>query len=82
MLVGENTWSRAVLATLYFLALAWSFMGVGIVADKFMEAIEVITSSEKTVSRKNMATGEHETLTFRVRCRAWRWVLVRGAAVV
>jgi len=27
----------------------WSFMGVGIIADVFMAAIEVITSAEETV---------------------------------
>lgn len=34
----------------YFLGLIWSFMGVGIIADKFMLAIEVITAAEKEVT--------------------------------
>ena len=40
-------WSRGVAGFLYLLAMVYSFMGVGIIADKFMEAIEVITSKEK-----------------------------------
>ena len=40
-------WSRGVAGFLYLLAMVYSFMGVRIIADKFMEAIEVITSKEK-----------------------------------
>ena len=39
----------APLIPVYFLLLMWSFMGVGIIADVFMAAIEVITSAEETV---------------------------------
>jgi solute carrier family 8 (sodium/calcium exchanger) len=34
---------------IYFLLLMWTFMGVGIIADVFMGAIEVITSKEQEV---------------------------------
>ena len=36
-------------AVLYGLGLMWSFVGVSIIADVFMGAIEVITSAEKYV---------------------------------
>jgi len=38
------TWIQAILL---FTALVYTFLGVAIIADKFMEAIEVITSKEK-----------------------------------
>mmetsp|Transcript_67352 Transcript_67352/g.191109 ORF Transcript_67352/g.191109 Transcript_67352/m.191109 type:complete len:833 (-) Transcript_67352:320-2818(-) len=34
---------------LYFIGLIWCFQGVGIISDKFMEAIEKITSAKKQV---------------------------------
>jgi len=36
-------------AVLHFVGLVWTFLGVGIVCDQFMAAIEEITSSEKTM---------------------------------
>lgn len=33
----------------------WAFFGVAIISDIFMAAIEVITSAEKTVTRRNRA---------------------------
>ena len=41
---------------LYFFALVWSFLGVGIVSDIFMMAIEVITAQERTVTLEDGAT--------------------------
>merc|ERR1719238_156784 len=38
---------------IYFIGLIWSFLAVGIIADVFMAAIEVITSAEKTITTKN-----------------------------
>ena len=37
-------------ATVYFAAMAFLFLGVSIIADRFMAAIEVITSKEKEVT--------------------------------
>jgi len=45
----ELSWGREVLGILYFLGMIWAFMGVGIVADVFMEGIETITSQTKRV---------------------------------
>lgn len=39
-------------AVIYFIFLIWTFLGVGIVADRFMMAIEVITSAEKEIETK------------------------------
>uniref|UniRef100_A0A0K0F0L1 Sodium/calcium exchanger 2 (inferred by orthology to a human protein) n=1 Tax=Strongyloides venezuelensis TaxID=75913 RepID=A0A0K0F0L1_STRVS len=50
---------------LYFLAMVYLFYGVSIVADRFMSAIEVITSQEKEVKLKK-ANGEPYTVLVRV----------------
>lgn len=47
-------------AFLYMLALSWTFMGVAIVSDVFMGAIERITSKKKQVNCKN--TGRDITV--------------------
>eukprot|EP00929_Paragymnodinium_shiwhaense_P098010 TRINITY_DN59578_c0_g1_i1.p1 TRINITY_DN59578_c0_g1~~TRINITY_DN59578_c0_g1_i1.p1 ORF type:complete len:948 (+),score=195.04 TRINITY_DN59578_c0_g1_i1:130-2973(+) len=51
-LLGENEqeWPRTVRGILYFVGLAWCFLGVSIIADIFMAAIEAITS--RKVSKK------------------------------
>lgn len=41
----------------YTVTLCWLFLGISIVADIFMSAIEKITSTTKTVEIKNKATG-------------------------
>ena len=51
----EHTWSKGTQAVLYCIALGWSFMGVAIIADIFMVAIEEITSKRKQVMIKGKA---------------------------
>lgn len=46
----EVTWPREARAFLYFFALIYSFLGVSIVADIFMCAIEKITSKTKKIA--------------------------------
>ena len=45
----EVAWPREARAVLYFIGLCYSFLGVSIVADVFMCAIEKITSKTKTI---------------------------------
>ena len=52
-------------AIVYFLALVYLFLGVSIIADRFMAAIEVITSKEKEVVYKSK-NGEVKTTTVRI----------------
>uniref|UniRef100_A0A915EII4 Calx-beta domain-containing protein n=1 Tax=Ditylenchus dipsaci TaxID=166011 RepID=A0A915EII4_9BILA len=52
-------------AFIYLLAMAYLFYGVSIVADRFMAAIEVITSQEKEVQLTKV-TGEKVTVLIRV----------------
>ncbi|XP_055545055.1 sodium/calcium exchanger 1 isoform X2 [Wyeomyia smithii] len=56
---------RIARGTVYFLALVYLFIGVSIVSDRFMAAIEVITSKEKEVKVKK-ANGEVQIVVVRV----------------
>ncbi|XP_078262387.1 sodium/calcium exchanger 3 isoform X2 [Rhinoraja longicauda] len=49
----------------YFVAMIYMFLGVSIVADRFMAAIEVITSQEKEITI-NKPNGETNTTVVRV----------------
>nr|XP_020644188.1 sodium/calcium exchanger 3 isoform X3 [Pogona vitticeps] len=48
----------------YFVAMIYMFLGVSIIADRFMASIEVITSQEKTITIKK-PNGETTTTTIR-----------------
>ena len=52
-LTDESGWSIHFRRFIYLLGLLWSFMGVAIVADIFMCAIEVITSKTQKIKRAN-----------------------------
>jgi solute carrier family 8 (sodium/calcium exchanger) len=52
---SEYTWPRGVRIVLYCAGLFWMFLGVGIIADVFMGAIEVITSKETITETKTGA---------------------------
>uniref|UniRef100_A0A667XPX3 Solute carrier family 8 member 1a n=1 Tax=Myripristis murdjan TaxID=586833 RepID=A0A667XPX3_9TELE len=56
---------RLARATIYFVALAYMFLGVSIIADRFMASIEVITSQERRITIKK-PNGEKITTTVRV----------------
>ncbi|CAH8446262.1 unnamed protein product [Heterobilharzia americana] len=62
---GITAGDKAARAIVYFSALMYLFLGVSIIADRFMAAIEVITSQEKevTVRKKN---GETQTISVRI----------------
>jgi len=48
-LVLEIAWSKQLRAALYFIGLLYSFMGISIVSDMFMSAIEKITAKTKQI---------------------------------
>uniref|UniRef100_A0A8C7TJJ3 Solute carrier family 8 member 1a n=1 Tax=Oncorhynchus mykiss TaxID=8022 RepID=A0A8C7TJJ3_ONCMY len=52
-------------ATVYFVALFYMFLGVSIIADRFMASIEVITSQEREITIKK-PNGEKVTTTVHV----------------
>uniref|UniRef100_A0A3Q3SMA4 Sodium/calcium exchanger 1-like n=1 Tax=Mastacembelus armatus TaxID=205130 RepID=A0A3Q3SMA4_9TELE len=56
---------RLARATIYFLGLAYMFLGVSIIADRFMASIEVITSQERQITIKK-PNGEKITTTVRI----------------
>jgi solute carrier family 8 (sodium/calcium exchanger) len=43
---------------LYCVLLLWCFLGVGIIADKFMEAIGVVTSKSTLIEKEDKGTGQ------------------------
>ncbi|XP_033000896.1 sodium/calcium exchanger 1 isoform X7 [Lacerta agilis] len=52
-------------ATVYFVAMVYMFLGVSIIADRFMSSIEVITSQEREITIKK-PNGETTKTTVRV----------------
>ena len=52
-------------ATVYLIAMIYLFLGVSIIADRFMASIEVITSKEKEIVYKNKS-GEKVVTTVRI----------------
>uniref|UniRef100_A0A3Q2G2L1 Solute carrier family 8 member 1a n=2 Tax=Cyprinodon variegatus TaxID=28743 RepID=A0A3Q2G2L1_CYPVA len=56
---------RMARATIYFVGLFYMFLGVSIIADRFMASIEVITSQERKITIKK-PNGEKITTTVRV----------------
>ncbi|XP_042301547.1 sodium/calcium exchanger 1 isoform X4 [Sceloporus undulatus] len=52
-------------ATVYFVAMVYMFLGVSIIADRFMSSIEVITSQEREITIKK-PNGETSKTTVRV----------------
>ncbi|XP_074479140.1 solute carrier family 8 member 4b isoform X1 [Sebastes fasciatus] len=52
-------------AIVYFVALIYMFLGMSIIADRFMSSIEVITSQEKEITIKR-PNGETTTATVRI----------------
>uniref|UniRef100_A0A7E4WAS1 Sodium/calcium exchanger 1 n=1 Tax=Panagrellus redivivus TaxID=6233 RepID=A0A7E4WAS1_PANRE len=61
-----STYDRVFRGTLYFFVIAYLFLGVSIVADRFMSSIEVITSMERKIVVKR--PGLEPTV---VRVRIW-----------
>lgn len=56
----ELEWPYEPRAVLYFFGLVWCFLGVGIICDQFMAAIEEITSSERVVWMKVTGDTRHK----------------------
>lgn len=55
--IFEKDWPSGILIVLYFLLLGWTFVGVAIVSDIFMSAIDAITSKKKRVKVNNAKKG-------------------------
>jgi len=46
---GTSLMGKTTLGIFYLIFLFWLFLGISVIADIFMEAIEIITSSTKDV---------------------------------
>ncbi|XP_016097997.1 sodium/calcium exchanger 2b isoform X1 [Sinocyclocheilus grahami] len=63
--INPSLGEQVVRAILYFVSLMYMFLGVSIIADRFMASIEVITSQEKEVTI-TMPSGETSVATVRI----------------
>lgn len=66
LIPGTTLLPKGVLAITYFIFLAWLFLGISIVADIFMEAIEEITSQETTVEYTDPKTAKVYEVTEKI----------------
>ena len=58
LLPGENLWGAGVRGLLYIVFMFYLFIGIAIISDIFMGAIEVITSKKKVITRYDPITNE------------------------
>ncbi|XP_059369854.1 sodium/calcium exchanger 2-like isoform X1 [Carassius carassius] len=63
--INPSLGEQIVRAIVYFVSLMYMFLGVSIIADRFMASIEVITSQEKEVTI-TMPNGETSVATVRI----------------
>eukprot|EP00238_Polyblepharides_amylifera_P002343 CAMPEP_0196592900 /NCGR_PEP_ID=MMETSP1081-20130531/74141_1 /TAXON_ID=36882 /ORGANISM="Pyramimonas amylifera, Strain CCMP720" /LENGTH=951 /DNA_ID=CAMNT_0041916723 /DNA_START=257 /DNA_END=3112 /DNA_ORIENTATION=- len=61
LIPGVSLWPNSFRIILYALSLVYSFLGIAIISDVFMGAIDTITSQEKTVT---LASGEKATIKY------------------
>jgi len=59
LIPGTALLPRGFLAVCYGLALIYLFLGISIISDKFMDAIEVITSQTVTIEVKDANGNTH-----------------------
>lgn len=67
-LVNEYTWPKVARGTVYFLGLLWIFLGVAIIADNFMCAIEKIIGKTRKIK---VASLESEKGYEEVEIKVW-----------
>ena len=58
LLPGENLWGSGLRGFLYIIFMFYLFIGIAIISDIFMGAIEVITSKKKVITRYDPVTNE------------------------
>jgi solute carrier family 8 (sodium/calcium exchanger) len=62
---NQTTFDMVGRAIVYGLSLAYMFLGVSIISDRFMSAIEVITSQEKEIQVRD-STGNKQVVMVRI----------------
>ncbi|XP_022249769.1 sodium/calcium exchanger 3-like [Limulus polyphemus] len=65
-IINEYTWSREARAFLYLIGLLYCFLGVAIIADIFMCAIEKITSKTRKIVLSSTTETEPEIIEVRI----------------
>lgn len=64
--IQTSTGIRIARAFVYFVVLMYFFLGVSIIADRFMAAIEIITSREKDITLTDKKTGKLRVVTVKI----------------
>ena len=67
-LTNESDWPRGLRATIYCVVMLWCFLGVAIIADLFMCAIEKITSRTRSI---RVANPDTETGFEEIEIKVW-----------
>lgn len=65
-IIDECSWSIGVRAFIYLIGLLYCFMGVAIIADIFMCAIEQITSTTRKITLSTSNDGEPEVIEVKI----------------
>lgn len=65
-IMDESSWNEGFRVFLYLLGLLWCFMGIAIIADVFMCAIETITSKTKKIKVPRQESSEVDEVEIRV----------------
>ena len=63
---NSSAGARVGRAFVYLLALLFFFLGVSIISDRFMSAIEIITSKEKEIRITDKQTGKQRVVTVKI----------------
>ncbi|XP_029202495.2 sodium/calcium exchanger 1-like [Acropora millepora] len=63
---NPSTGEKVGRAFVYLLALLYFFLGVSIISDRFMSAIEIITSKEKEITITDKQTGKEKIVTVKL----------------
>lgn len=64
--IAVSTGIRVARASVYCIVLMYFFLGVSIIADRFMAAIEIITSQEKDIKITDKKTGNLRVVTVKI----------------
>ena len=63
---SDSKGAKAARAFIYMMAMFFFFLGISIISDRFMAAIEIITSKEKEIEVQDKATGTVRIVTVKI----------------
>ena len=63
---NDSKGAKAARAFIYLISMFFFFLGISIISDRFMAAIEIITSQEKEIEVRDRATGTTKVVTVKI----------------